>query len=68
VGAELNSEIEHASAFGQTPMTDAASGRRVIGARAARVFEQHGRQGAGAPGGAPWAKIGTTGASGGHPL
>ena len=45
VGAELNSEIEHAAAHGQIPVTDAASGRRVIGARAARLFDQRGGDG-----------------------
>jgi membrane protein len=40
VGAELNSEIEHATAHGQTPLTNTA-GRRVIGRRAGRLFEAH---------------------------
>ena len=48
-GAELNSEIEHAAAHGQTPMTDANSGRRVIGRRAARLFDQRGRRGPAPP-------------------
>jgi membrane protein len=43
IGAELNSEIEHAAAHGQAPVVDTATGRRVIGPRAARLFEQRGR-------------------------
>jgi len=40
VGAELNAELEHATPHGAEALTDAKSGRRVIGARAARLFEQ----------------------------
>jgi len=38
VGAELNAELEHATPHGAEALTDAASGRRVIGPRAARLF------------------------------
>ena len=40
VGAELNSEIEHAMPYAVTPLTDSETGRRVIGARAARLFDR----------------------------
>jgi membrane protein len=40
VGAEMNSEIEHASPFGKQPGEKTAAGRRVIGAAAARAFAQ----------------------------
>ncbi len=37
-GAELNAEIEHASAYGEAPGQKNAQGKRLIGARAARAF------------------------------
>jgi membrane protein len=37
VGAELNAEIEHASPHGKGPGEKSASGRRLLGARAARA-------------------------------
>jgi membrane protein len=40
VGAELNAEIEHAMPYSVTPLTDSETGRRVIGARAARLFDR----------------------------
>ena len=40
VGAELNAELEHAMPYGAKPLTDTESGRRVIGARAGRLFER----------------------------
>ncbi len=40
VAAELNAEIEHASPHGKAPGQKALSGRRVLGARAARMFEE----------------------------
>ena len=40
IGAELNAELEHATPHGAEAITDAESGRRVIGARAARLFER----------------------------
>lgn len=39
-GAELNAEIEHASPYGKAPGQKTALGKRLIGARAARAFEQ----------------------------
>jgi membrane protein len=39
IGAELNSEIEHATPHAQQAPTN-AQGRRLLGARAARAFEQ----------------------------
>ena len=39
-GAELNSEIEHASPYGKAPGQKNAQGRLMIGARAARAFEK----------------------------
>ena len=39
-GAELNAEIEHASPHGKAPGQKNASGKLMIGARAARAFEQ----------------------------
>lgn len=39
-GAELNSEIEHASPYGKPPGQKNAQGRVLLGARAARAFEQ----------------------------
>ena len=43
-GAELNSEIDHTSLHGQPPGEKSASGRRMIGRRAARAFEQRRQQ------------------------
>jgi membrane protein len=40
IGAELNAELERAAPHGATPLTEQASGRRVIGPRAARLFER----------------------------
>jgi len=40
VGAELNAEIEHAMPYSVAPLTDSETGRRVIGARAARLFDR----------------------------
>jgi membrane protein len=40
VGAELNAEIEHASPFGKAPGQKTSAGRRVLGARASRLFTQ----------------------------
>ena len=44
-GAELNAEIEHASPYGKAPGQKNAEGKRLIGARAARAFEQRARSG-----------------------
>jgi membrane protein len=41
VGAELNAEIEHASPHGKAPGQKNAKGKRLIGARAARWYEEH---------------------------
>ena len=43
-GAELNSEIDHASPHGKPPGEKSASGRRMIGRRAALAFEQRQQQ------------------------
>ena len=40
-GAELNSEIEHASPYGQAPGQKNAQGKVMIGARAARTYAKH---------------------------
>jgi membrane protein len=40
VGAEMNAEIEHASPHGKDPGEKRPGERRVIGARAARAFQQ----------------------------
>lgn len=40
VGAEFNSEIEHASPYGMLPGQKSASGRRLLGRRAARAFNE----------------------------
>ncbi len=40
-GAEMNAEIEHASPYGKPPGQKNAQGKLLIGARAARAFEQH---------------------------
>ena len=39
-GAELNAEIEHASPYGKAPGEKSPAGRRLLGRRAARAFEQ----------------------------
>jgi membrane protein len=39
-GAELNAEIEHASPYGKAPGQKNAQGKRLLGARAARAYEQ----------------------------
>lgn len=39
-GAEFNAEIEHASPHGKQPSENSASGRRMIGRRAARVYNE----------------------------
>src|SRR5262249_37773383 len=39
LGAELNSEIEHASPFGKAPGQKTSAGRRLLGLRASRAFE-----------------------------
>ena len=39
-GAELNAEIEHASPYGKAPGQKNASGKLLIGARAARAFRE----------------------------
>jgi membrane protein len=44
-GAELNSEIEHASPYGKAPGQKNAQGKRLLGARAARAFEERQRSG-----------------------
>jgi membrane protein len=43
VGAELNSEIEHASPYGKGPGQKSAAGKRVLGLRAARLYEERRR-------------------------
>ena len=40
-GAELNSEIEHASPYGRPPGQKNAHGKLIIGTRAARAYEEH---------------------------
>jgi membrane protein len=44
-GAELNAEIEHASPHGKAPGQKNAQGKLLIGARAARAFQQRQRSG-----------------------
>jgi len=39
-GAELNSEIEHASPYGKAPGQKNAQGKRLLGARAERAFRE----------------------------
>ena len=39
-GAELNSEIEHASPYGKAPGQKNAQGKLLLGARAARIFRE----------------------------
>jgi Virulence factor BrkB len=41
VGAELNATIEHASPYGKVPGRKSPAGKRLLGARAARAFQQH---------------------------
>ncbi len=43
-GAELNSEIDHASPHAKPPGEKSASGKRMIGRRAARAFEARNQQ------------------------
>jgi membrane protein len=52
-GAELNSEIEHASPYGKAPGQKNAQGKRLLGARAARAFEERQRSGERGTGHAP---------------
>ena len=40
-GAEFNAQIEHASPYGKGPGQKTAEGRKIIGRRAARLFEEH---------------------------
>lgn len=42
VGAELNAEIEHASPYGKAPGQKSPAGKRLLGTRAARAFQQKG--------------------------
>ena len=44
-GAELNAEIEHASPYGKAPGQKNAQGKRLIGARAARAYQQRHQSG-----------------------
>jgi membrane protein len=44
-GAELNSEIEHASPYGKAPGQKNAQGKRMLGARARRLYEERMSQG-----------------------
>ena len=39
-GAELNAEIEHASPYGKAPGQKNAQGKRLVGTRAARAFQE----------------------------
>jgi len=43
-GAELNAEIEHASPYGKAPGEKSPSGRRLLGRRAARTYEDRQQQ------------------------
>ena len=43
VGAEMNAEIEHASPYGKGPGEKSTTGRRLLGARASRAYEQRQR-------------------------
>lgn len=52
VAAELNAEIEHASPHGKAPGQKTLEGRRVIGARAERMFQENPPQPGPPP--APW--------------
>jgi hypothetical protein len=40
IGAEFNAEIEHASPYGKAPGQKNAQGKLLIGARAARAFNE----------------------------
>jgi membrane protein len=40
IGAELNSEIEHASPYGKDPGERVAGEKKVVGARAARLYDE----------------------------
>jgi membrane protein len=40
VGAEVNAEIEHASPYGKAPGQKNAKGKRLLGARAARAYDE----------------------------
>jgi membrane protein len=40
LGAELNATIEHASPYGKAPGQKGPTGRRLLGARAAKAFAQ----------------------------
>ena len=40
VGAEMNAEMEHASPYGKAPGQKTPEGRRVLGARAAKLFSE----------------------------
>jgi membrane protein len=42
-GAELNAEIEHASPYGKGPGQKSATGKRLLGRRAARAYEEQQR-------------------------
>ncbi len=48
-GAELNAEIEHASPYGKAPGQKNAQGKLLLGARAARAFQQRQSHGEVAP-------------------
>ena len=39
-GAEMNAEIEHASPYGKAPGQKNAQGKLMLGARAARAFQE----------------------------
>jgi membrane protein len=54
VAAELNAEIEHASPHGKAPGQKTAAGRRVLGARAARLAKEHPQIEPETPAPAPW--------------
>ena len=40
IGAEMNATIEHASPYGKPPGQKSPAGKRLLGARAARAFQQ----------------------------
>jgi membrane protein len=44
IGAEFNSEIEHAAPYGRAPGEKNVRGRRLIGRRAARAYEERQRR------------------------
>jgi membrane protein len=52
--AELNAEIEHASPYGKDPGQKTAAGRRVLGARAERLFKAQPREPDAPAAPAPW--------------